>query len=106
MTEWPAIIGSDFAGVVLETGPGCTRLQPGDHVYGCAPVGLNEFTPFQDNFLQEEDVVLKNTINLSAEEATTVGAGLLVGALESSSAVPRLLTLSRPPASASSPAWN
>jgi hypothetical protein len=78
INEWPAIIGSDCAGVVLEVGPGCTKLKPGDHVYGCAPLGQNKFTPFQDTFLVEEEIFLKKSANLSVEETATVGAGLLV----------------------------
>jgi NADPH:quinone reductase-like Zn-dependent oxidoreductase len=83
ITEWPAIIGSDFSGVVLETGSGCTKLNAGDHVYGCAPVGQNKFTPFQDTFLADEDVILKKPASVSVEEAATVGAGLMVVTPES-----------------------
>ncbi|KAL2137260.1 hypothetical protein VTI74DRAFT_4991 [Chaetomium olivicolor] len=81
ITEWPAIIGSDCAGVVIEVGPGCTRLKPGDYVYGCAPLGQNKFTPFQETFLVEEDVFLKKSGNLSVEETTTIGVGLLTAGL-------------------------
>lgn len=78
INEWPAVIGSDCAGVVLEVGPDCTKLSPGDHVYGCAPLGQNKFTPFQDTFLVDEEIFLKKSANLSVEETATVGAGLLV----------------------------
>ncbi|KAJ4297319.1 hypothetical protein N0V88_004237 [Collariella sp. IMI 366227] len=81
INEWPAIIGSDCAGVVIEAGAGCTRLEVGDHVYGCAPLGQNKFTPFQETFLVEEDVFLKKSENFSVEEATTLGAGLLTAGL-------------------------
>jgi NADPH:quinone reductase-like Zn-dependent oxidoreductase len=79
ISEWPAIIGSDCAGVVLEVGSDCTRLKPGDHVYGCPPLGQNKFTPFQETFLVEEDLFLKKSDNLTVEESATIGAGLLVG---------------------------
>ncbi|KAK4129163.1 GroES-like protein [Parathielavia appendiculata] len=81
ISEWPAIIGSDCAGVVLEVGSGCERLKPGDYVYGCAPLGQNKFTPFQDAFLVEENVFLKKSDNLTVEETATVGAGLLTAGL-------------------------
>ncbi|SPQ18387.1 b4b43796-8b17-4402-b827-cc67fd36ed47 [Thermothielavioides terrestris] len=81
ITEWPAVIGSDFVGAVLEVGPECARLRPGDTVYGCAPLGQNRFAPFQETFLVEEGVVLKKGDNISIEEAATVGAGLLTAGL-------------------------
>ncbi len=76
--EWPAILGSDCAGVVIEVGPDCTKLELGDIVYGCAPLGQNKFTPFQETFLVDEGLFLKKSANLSVEEAATIGAGLLV----------------------------
>lgn len=77
---FPAIIGSDFTGVVLETGPECTKLTKGDYVFGCAPVGLNKFSPFQETFLAGEGWVFKKTdgLKMKLEEGSTIGAGLLV----------------------------
>ncbi|KAH6971113.1 chaperonin 10-like protein [Ilyonectria sp. MPI-CAGE-AT-0026] len=79
--EWPAILGSDCAGVIIEVGPDCTKLQPGDYVYGCAPLGQNKFTPFQETFLVNEDVFFKKSPGLSVEDGCTIGAGLLTSAL-------------------------
>ncbi|KAH6989998.1 chaperonin 10-like protein [Ilyonectria destructans] len=79
--EWPAILGSDCAGVVIEVGPDCTKLKPGDYVYGCAPLGQNNFTPFQETFLVNEDVFFKKPLKLSVEDGCTIGAGLLTSAL-------------------------
>lgn len=78
MKEWPAILGSDCAGVVIEVGLDCTKLKPGDYVYGCAPLGQNNYTPFQETFLVEEDVFFKKHPELSVEDGCTIGAGLLV----------------------------
>jgi NADPH:quinone reductase-like Zn-dependent oxidoreductase len=36
--KFPRIFGSDFAGVVKETGSGVTQFKPGDRVYGASPV--------------------------------------------------------------------
>ncbi|KAJ4258252.1 hypothetical protein NW762_008401 [Fusarium torreyae] len=78
VNEWPAIIGSDCAGVVVDVGPDVNKLKRGDYVYGCAPLGQNRFTPFQDTFLVQEDVFLKKSSNLSLEDSCTIGVGLLV----------------------------
>lgn len=79
VTEWPAVLGSDCVGVVVDVGPDCEKLQKGDYVFGCAPLGQNRFTPLQETFLVVEDVFFKKPANISVEEAATVGVGLLVG---------------------------
>ncbi|KAK7429044.1 hypothetical protein QQZ08_004451 [Neonectria magnoliae] len=81
INEWPAIIGSDCAAVVIDVGPDCTKLKAGDCVYGCAPLGQNMFTPFQDTFLVEERAFFKKSSNLSVEETCTIGVGLLTAGL-------------------------
>ncbi|KAF7554780.1 hypothetical protein G7Z17_g2678 [Cylindrodendrum hubeiense] len=81
INEWPAIIGSDCAAVVIAVGPDCQKLSPGDYVYGCAPLGQNRFTPFQETFLVEEKVFLKKSPNLSIEETCTIGVGILTAGL-------------------------
>jgi NADPH:quinone reductase-like Zn-dependent oxidoreductase len=78
VNEWPAILGSDGAGVVIEVGPDVTRLKVGDYVYSCAPVGQNRFTPFQDAYLAREDLLFKRGTNISLEDSCTIGTCLLV----------------------------
>ena len=34
--QFPAILGHEAAGIVVECGPGVTQFKPGDHVSGCA----------------------------------------------------------------------
>ncbi|KAK5660591.1 hypothetical protein OQA88_13151 [Cercophora sp. LCS_1] len=81
VTSWPAVIGSDVAGIVISTGPSCTKLAAGDHIYGCVPIGLTKFSPFQETFLVEEDWVFKKGDNIGLEEGCTIGAGVLTAAL-------------------------
>jgi NADPH:quinone reductase-like Zn-dependent oxidoreductase len=81
VTSWPAVIGSDLSGVVLETGPDCKKLSKGDLVYGCAPVGISQFSPFQETFLVNEEWVFKKSENVALDAACTVGSGLLTAAL-------------------------
>ncbi|KAM0208056.1 hypothetical protein ACHAQI_007338 [Fusarium lateritium] len=81
ISEWPAIIGSDCTGVVVETGPELTKLKVGDHVCGIALIGKTQFAPFQETFLVQEDAIIKTSTKLSVEERCTVGAGLLTASL-------------------------
>lgn len=81
ITSFPAVIGSDVSGIVLSTGPDCTKLKEGDYIYGCVPVGLSEFSPFQESFLVQEDWIFKKIDNIGLEEACTVGTGVLTAAL-------------------------
>lgn len=78
VSEWPAILGSDGAGVVIDVGPDVTRLKVGDYVYSCAPIGQNRFTPFQQAYLAREDSLFKMGNNISLEDSCTIGACLLV----------------------------
>lgn len=81
ITSWPAVIGSDVSGIVVSTGPDCKKLNKGDYIYGCVPVGLNKFSPFQETFLVEEDWMFKKGGNISLEEGCTIGAAVLTAAL-------------------------
>ena len=76
--EWPAVLGSDFAAVVVELGDGCTRLKEGDYVFGCSLIGQNSHTPFQETFLVDEDIVFRKDNEISSETASVTGVGLLV----------------------------
>ena len=81
ITSWPAVIGSDVSGIVISTGPDCKKLNKGDYIYGCVPVGLNEFSPFQETFIVEEDWMFKKGEAMGLEEACTIGAAVLTAAL-------------------------
>lgn len=79
-------------GVVIELGPGCTKLKLGDVIFGCAPVGQSKSTSFQDTFVIDEKVFLRKPDNVTLEEASTIGVGLLVCCLDVACFVP-LLTI-------------
>src|SRR5688572_7136333 len=63
---FPAILGHEGAGVVLEVGPGVTSLQPGDHV-------IPLYTPE----CRECDYCLNPKTNLCQKIRTTQGKGLM-----------------------------
>jgi len=80
VTEWPAVVGAEGCGLVVETGEGCTRLKKGDLAWGCIRVGQNAYSSFQDSFLMDEDLALKKGDNIGVEDAAGMGVGLTVGA--------------------------
>ena len=77
-TEMPAILGSDFCGLVVEVGPGCTKLQIGDYAFGLCRLGQNHFSPFQETFLVDEDLVFKAADRPEPVLAAGIGVGVLV----------------------------
>ncbi|KAM7213558.1 hypothetical protein V8F06_011055 [Rhypophila decipiens] len=85
--SFPAVTGSDFCAVVLSVGPETSKIAEGDIVFGCAPVGINEFSPFQESFLVNENWILRTHTGDDAldekklEQGATVGAGLLTSGL-------------------------
>lgn len=76
--SYPAVLGSDATGVVVSTSPDCTKLRVGDYIYGCVPIGLNAYSPFQETFLVDERWIFKKADRIGVEEASTIGAGVLV----------------------------
>ncbi|KAM7186443.1 GroES (chaperonin 10)-like protein [Rhypophila sp. PSN 637] len=79
--SFPAVAGSDFVGIVLTTGPNTSKLPPGSIVFGCAPIGLNRFSPFQETFLVLEYTDALKDNGAKVEQGATVGAGVLTAAL-------------------------
>lgn len=78
VSSWPAVIGAEACGVVLEAGPECSKFKPGDHVYGLVRLGSNSYAPYQETFLADEDLFFHKVPSMSAEEASVVGVGLIV----------------------------
>lgn len=74
----PALIGSDFSGVVVDVGTQCSRLRLGDFVYGMSRLGLDSHSPFQQHFLADEDLTLKKPENTSSPVAASMGVGVVV----------------------------
>ena len=68
----PAILGSDFAGVVESVGPGVTRFKPGDEVYAEVDAG-----GFAELVAVSEKHLARKPANLSFEEAAAVPMGAL-----------------------------
>ncbi|KID91956.1 oxidoreductase, zinc-binding dehydrogenase family superfamily [Metarhizium guizhouense ARSEF 977] len=78
--DWPAVIGSDFCAQVIETGPECTKVKKGDYVYGVCRIGQKAYSPFQETFLVDEDLVFKVEGALTPAQASTIAVGTITSA--------------------------
>lgn len=85
ITSWPAVIGCDASGVVIETGSDVKRLKKGDYVLGCTRLGIPGHSIFQETYLMDEDVTVKKVGDITVENAPTIGVGLYVSLSESAS---------------------
>ncbi|HEY0933626.1 MAG TPA: zinc-binding alcohol dehydrogenase family protein [Trebonia sp.] len=78
---FPAVVGSDVAGEVVETGPGVTRLQPGDRVLGHAlGVEKSQNRPGEGAF-QQYVVLLPHMVSAIPESLSYAQAAVLPLAL-------------------------
>ncbi|KAH8596183.1 chaperonin 10-like protein [Bisporella sp. PMI_857] len=81
VTAWPIVLGCDASGVVVKVGEGVEKFKAGDGVFGCAQLGVPGHGTFQEFFLMDEGLAFKRPTNVSAEEAATIGAGLMTASL-------------------------
>ncbi|MGF6888640.1 NADPH:quinone reductase-like Zn-dependent oxidoreductase [Nocardia sp. GAS34] len=65
----PFTPGVDIAGVVIETGPNCTRFAVGDRVHGLAPLG-----GFAERVAAPETLLRPTADHLPSDLAATTGA--------------------------------
>jgi NADPH:quinone reductase-like Zn-dependent oxidoreductase len=78
ISPFPAVIGCEASGVVLEVGGEVTRFRPGDGIFGCTRVGQSAYATFQEAFLMDEAVAFKRPEGMSAEEGSTLGVAIMV----------------------------
>ncbi|KAI0071612.1 GroES-like protein [Panus rudis PR-1116 ss-1] len=76
--DYPAILGFDGAGVVVQVGEGVTRLKPGDKILFQGGPGFisSRYGTFQQYALTFADVAFKIPPNISFDEAATLPVGL------------------------------
>jgi len=78
--NYPAIVGSDAAGTVVQVGEGVQGFVPGDKVF-FEGSWVNAEATFQEYALANADVTAKIPGNISVEEAATIPLGLATAAL-------------------------
>jgi NADPH:quinone reductase-like Zn-dependent oxidoreductase len=80
ITDWPAVIGCETSGVVVDVGEGVKRLKKGDYILGCTRVGSPGHSTYQETFLMSEDTAIRQVgSKVTPENASTIGVGLYVG---------------------------
>lgn len=88
--KFPAVLGSDAAGIVSKVGDGVKSLSVGDRVYFQGTLGSSEGCTFQEYAVMEEALVSKTPDNVSDGEASGVqlaSMAALVGLYDKSGAV-------------------
>jgi len=78
METYPAILGTDIAGEVIEVGEGVTNVAKGDRVFGQGAF-KNDRGSFQQYAIQEAPKVSKIPSSISYDEASSIAVGLTVG---------------------------
>jgi NADPH:quinone reductase-like Zn-dependent oxidoreductase len=71
-SKFPRIFGSDFAGVVRETGNGVTKFKPGDRIYGVTPVVWGKPGALAQLLAVDQKYVYAIPVQMSFEEAASL----------------------------------
>ncbi|KIJ60388.1 hypothetical protein HYDPIDRAFT_117306 [Hydnomerulius pinastri MD-312] len=81
VSRYPAVLGSDGAGVVERVGEGVTRFDPGDDVFFHGAFDDNDLSTFQQYSIAVVDFAAKIPDNLSYDQAATVPLGMGTAAI-------------------------
>jgi NADPH:quinone reductase-like Zn-dependent oxidoreductase len=74
---FPAIVGGDVAGEVVEAGPGVTRMQPGDRVLGMAAGVERSRNRAAEGAFQKYTVLMQNLVSPIPDELSFEQAAVL-----------------------------
>ncbi|KAH9918296.1 chaperonin 10-like protein [Fomitopsis serialis] len=78
---YPAVLGSDIAGVVEQVGLNVTSFEPGDRVITQGVIGMNDRSGFQQYTLGYEELTAQIPGWMAFEEAATIPLGLATASL-------------------------
>lgn len=81
VSAWPAVIGCDASGVVVEVGSGVTKFKKGDWVFGCTRLGDPGYGTYQEYYLMDEHITALKPDNVSPEGAASLGVGTYTAVL-------------------------
>lgn len=74
-----ALVGNDFAGVIVELGQGVTRYKVGDRIAGIAPGNINQSPDggaFAEFVIGDAELSFKIPDGMSFEDASTFGTAI------------------------------
>ncbi|CAE7159755.1 unnamed protein product [Rhizoctonia solani] len=70
--KFPAVLGTDGAGIIEAVGPDVTNFKPGDKVFFQGNYGRVDETTFQEKSIVETDIISKIPDNITEDQASTV----------------------------------
>ncbi|KAG8734806.1 hypothetical protein FRC10_011408 [Ceratobasidium sp. 414] len=75
LTEFPAVLGIDAAGIVESTGPEVTGFKTGDRVVFQGRIAPSDMATFQQYVLADTDAMAKTPSNITDDQASTIPLG-------------------------------
>ncbi|CAE6504270.1 unnamed protein product [Rhizoctonia solani] len=70
--KFPAVLGTDGAGIIEAVGPGVTNFKIGDKVFFQGFYGRVDETTFQEKSIVETDIISKIPDNITEDQASTI----------------------------------
>ncbi|KAH7334753.1 GroES-like protein [Rhizoctonia solani] len=77
VNEFPAVLGTDGAGVIEAVGPEVTDFKVGDKVFFQGFYGRTDETTFQEKSIVETDIISKIPDNITEDQASTIPVAAL-----------------------------
>ncbi|CEL52637.1 Zinc-type alcohol dehydrogenase-like protein C2E1P3,01 OS=Schizosaccharomyces pombe (strain 972 / ATCC 24843) GN=SPAC2E1P3.01 PE=3 SV=1 [Rhizoctonia solani AG-1 IB] len=79
--KFPAILGTDGAGIIEAVGPEVTNFKVGDKVFFQGQYGYDDETTFQEKTIVETDIISKIPDNITEDQASTIPLAAITAAI-------------------------
>jgi len=83
--RWPAVLGSDVAGEIVEKGTGVTKFEVGDIVFGLGMTPV--YGSYAEYCIVEEEMAVKVPQNITPEQAAAFPVAIYTGFLAAFSSI-------------------
>ncbi|CCO30218.1 Protein TOXD [Rhizoctonia solani AG-1 IB] len=77
LERFPAILGTDGAGIIEAVGPEVTDFKVGDKVFFQGRYGYDDETTFQEKAIVQTDIISKIPDNITEDQASTIPVAAL-----------------------------